>query len=905
MHKGTDLETYERTRRSGAWARPSWKHGLLAASLIGAAGCSDTNATTAVDAGAKKDAHVVVADVGSQAPTTLVLKTSSSTTATVTVDIVPFALTVTDASGTVTFRSGSAIPSVKGDTVHAYGPLGATHHTTTFKTDIIEGWDHVVGQDGPWLHATKVTGLSSTATTASLDVEDPTSSAASFHVDLSIADAPGGLGGSEVRIDATASSKASADGGREYNQMGITFAIANGEHFFGLGERMNTVDQLGQHYECWVEEGGISAAEGVPAGPDNPSPNGTDMTHAPIPFFLSSGGSGLWQETSFRTGFDLGADDASLARIYAEEPALHLRLFVHDAPSASLAHFTALTGRPKAPAPWVFGPRRRVDHGTTVNGVPTELALRQQHVPTTMLDDTTHFLPSNSASGREAFLGGWASSMHALGYKAIGYFNPYVSTTDPASAGLVAAGRAGGYFVKESDGTEFDTFVVSGGPQTVATIDMTNPAAVGWYHTLLNGALELGYDGWMQDFAEYLPQAAVMFDGRTGWEMHNLYPVLVEQATFGFLQATRGSDFMFFARAGYTGSQAVMPVMWSGDPAASFAAGAGLPAHVHAGINAGLSGIPFWGSDISGYTCLNQPIPDKELYLRWAEFGALSSDMHDENACAQAAAGSPPKWTLWSDTETTTVYASYALLHSRLLPYVYAAALEAESSGLPIIRHPILMVPNEPAAFGVSEEYFFGPSLYVAPVLVRGAVTRSFWLPPGGWFDWWTLAHHDGGAHGTSLTVDAPMDTLPLLQRSGSIIAMLDPSIDTLADEDNPDVVGPTDVADVLDVRVALDASSATATAVLSGGTALSALLSAGDAGGLALPAGITTAANETDLSTCSGCGEIDMLPGGVVRVRVTTALATASTVSVGPLQVSASKAAKPMRFRWDVALVP
>ena len=495
---------------------------------------------------------------------------------------------MTDSSGAVTFESAGENPSVTGDTAHAYGALGATHHTTTFTTAVIEGWDHVIGQDGPWLHATKVVGATSTATRVSLDLVDPTSSAGQFHVEIAIADAPatalpGGLSGSEVRIDAAVTTLRHGDGGGDagagdagdagdagssgYNQMGITFAIASDEHFFGLGERMVTVDQLGQHYESWTEEGGITAAEGTPAGATNPEPNGAGMTHAPIPFFMSSHGSGLWQESTFRTGFVLGADDPSLARVYDEEPALHLRLLVHDAPSASLAHFTALTGRARAPAQWVFGPRRRVDHGTLVNGVPEPLALRQQHVPTTMIDDTAHFLlPNNTAfgAGQEASYAAWAENIHSLGYKAIGYYNAYVSTSNPAAADELATGRAAGYFVKDTTGAEFDTVIISAGAQLVATIDMTNPAAVAWYGSLLNGALELGYDGWMLDFGEYLPQSAVMFDGRTGWEMHNEFPVLYQQATLNFLRAARGDDFMFFARAGFTGSQAAIPVMWSG-----------------------------------------------------------------------------------------------------------------------------------------------------------------------------------------------------------------------------------------------------------------------------------------------------------------------------------------------------
>ena len=288
----------------------------------------------------------------------------------------------------------------------------------------------------------------------------------------------------------------------------------------------------------------------------------------------------------------------------------------------------------------------------------------------------------------------WCQNLHALGYKSIGYYNAYVSTTNPDAAAILAAGRKGGYFLKLDDGTEFDTFMISGGGQTVATVDFTNPAAIPWYQSLLQVALDIGYDGWMLDFGEYVPPKALFHDGTTGWQTHNAFPVMYEKVVFDYLRQQRGNDFMFFARAGGVGTQAYAPVVWSGDPSASFDPVKGLPANVRAGINAGLSGIAFWGSDISGYTCLNDPPADKEVYLRWAEFGALSSDMHDENACSQAPPSAPPKWTLWSDAETTTVYGQYASLHTRLLPYTYAAAQQAVHTGIPIMRHAILTYPD-------------------------------------------------------------------------------------------------------------------------------------------------------------------------------------------------------------------
>src|SRR5205807_908101 len=89
------------------------------------------------------------------------------------------------------------------------------------------------------------------------------------------------------------------------NQMGQSFQLPADEHFFGLGERLVTVDHRGRHFECWTEEGGIGQGESVAPGPNNPGPNGPGMTHVPIPFYLSTRGYGLYLETTFRTGFSL------------------------------------------------------------------------------------------------------------------------------------------------------------------------------------------------------------------------------------------------------------------------------------------------------------------------------------------------------------------------------------------------------------------------------------------------------------------------------------------------------------------------------------------------------------------------------------------------------------------------
>lgn len=810
--------------------------------------------------------------------------TIGSDAAKVTLQLDRFSLSIADGKGKVVLAGLDA--PVAGDDGAYGGSVAATRHETTFRASLIEGWDHVDGKDAPWRVGLHVARADLSTDHASLDLFDPAEESVTIHLDVKVT-------GADVALEI------SVDGGP--NQVGAAFRLPDDEHFFGLGERYVTVDHRGRRYQCWVEEGGIAVGEKAPPGPDNPGPNGPGMTHAPVPFVTSSKGWALWLDTTYRAGFALG-DTPGVQRFWAEAPRLRAHVFVHDDPKASLADFTAATGRYTLPAPWVFGPRRRVDHGAKIDGVDEFEALRLRKVPTTAVDDATHFLPNGSENEREAELRDWTTKLHALGFKAIAYYNAYVSVTSPKAKALVEYGRKNDLFVRLSPaegGGEFDTFMISGGGQQVATIDMSKPAAVEWYGTLMQKALDWGFDGWMLDFGEYLPQHAVLANGMTGWEAHNAFPLLYQKATTDYLRKVRGNDWMYFARAGWAGSQKYAPVIWSGDPAASFDDAKGLPSQVRAGVNAGLSGIPVWGSDIGGYSCNADPPGDKEVLLRWVEFGALSSDMHDENACAGAPVGTPPKWTIWRDSESTEVYGRYARLHTRLFPYLYAAAQQATVDGMPVMRHPFLVHPTEKDALAVDLEYYFGPSLYVAPVVRRGATSRTFWLPPGRWVDWWSLAEATGGA---KVTRDAPLDVLPLYLRSGGIVPMLDASIETLAPATRPEVVTLDKVEGALDVRAAIDAKTGKGSLTLVDGTRFSLERTGADA--IVLPAGLTPA-TEAELATCASCGRVDALPGGAVRVRWNSAAAVASDLSGGGLTLSHAAAPKAARMRWDVVVLP
>jgi alpha-glucosidase (family GH31 glycosyl hydrolase) len=101
------------------------------------------------------------------------------------------------------------------------------------------------------------------------------------------------------------------------------------------------------------------------------------------------------------------------------------------------------------------------------------------------------------------------------------------------------------------------------------------------------------------------------------------------------------------------------------------------------------------------------------------------------------------------------------------MPYLYSAAWETHTTGIPLIRSLGLAYPEDANAWATADAYLWGPNLLVAPVFEKGATERKVYLPAGGWYDYWTGARIEGGS---TTTHAAPLDTLPLFVRAGSIL---------------------------------------------------------------------------------------------------------------------------------------
>jgi len=240
---------------------------------------------------------------------------------------------------------------------------------------------------------------------------------------------------------------------------------------------------------------------------------------------------------------------------------------------------------------------------------------------------------------------------------------------------------------------------------------------------------------------------------------------------------------MILARAAYLGAQRNGTVFWSSDV---FSTWDMLKRSIPAGLNFTASGLPYWDTDIGGffspnlspdYHAAHKPLIDPaevhstvgryedypELFVRWFEWGTFQPVMR--------AHGERNHNEVWSyGRQAEPILEKYLRLRYQLLPYTYSLAYGSYQTGAPFMRALFMDFPDDPNVTDIPDEYMFGPALLVAPVTEQGATSRKVYLPAGSdWYNYWTNERIHGGQ---TITNAAPIDTIPLFVRAGSILPL-------------------------------------------------------------------------------------------------------------------------------------
>lgn len=572
--------------------------------------------------------------------------------------------------------------------------------------------------------------------------------------------------------------------GAGVNRTKVCLKMDGQDRYFGMGERFNQVDHRGERVRVWAEEGGLGmnwVGEIPPLNFINPLPKGPDMTYYPMPYFLNpaKGYAFLLDDFSYSM-FDFGVTAPGAAAIENWNKRFDFFVFYGPSPKEIVTNVTGRIGRiTSVPQPWVYAPMNAVVE-SEARALEVARELRENQIPTSAIWSESWWWRVEWQVNREKYphYEDMIARLHADGFRALGYYQPYISEKSPR----FAEGASKGYFTKNRKG-EPATFPL--GAVKKAQVDLYNPEAVEWWKKEFFAFAEgMGVDGWMHDFGEHTPPYSVSQNGKSGWETHNEYSLLWAKVGREFWdQARPDGNYCFYIRGGYTGTQKYASVMWTGDQNASFEREDGLASNIPGILSIGLGGQPIVTTDIAGYNCFTNFSANREVFMRWTELGALLPVMRIHRGQDEVC----NHWNFDQDRETLDHYKKYAVLHTALFPYFYTLSYEAMADGLPVIRHLMLEFPEDRETWKLDYQFLIGDRLLAAPVWKRHAKEWSVYLPAGEWVHWWSGKSYTGPGR---VKVPAPLGEVPLFARAGKIIPMFDGRIDTLVKEDRPDIMG-------------------------------------------------------------------------------------------------------------------
>jgi alpha-D-xyloside xylohydrolase len=340
-----------------------------------------------------------------------------------------------------------------------------------------------------------------------------------------------------------------------------------------------------------------------------------------------------------------------------------------------------------------------------------------------------------------------------------------------------------GWFEQLADGTPTNGLPYD---RAGSDIDTTNPDAAKWYWDIIReNYVSKGFDAfWADETEPDLPPNGSYFHIGPGTQFFNVYPLFHTAAFYNGMRRDMKERAVILARDAYLGAQHNGTIFWSSDISANWDT---LKRQVPTGINFVASGMPYWSTDIGGWQepayshkplrpalldasdardVVHQYDDYPELYVRWFQYGAFQPNFRTH--------GTRPQNEVWSyGKQAEPILEKYLRLRYQLMPYIYSLGHFSHETGAPFMRGLFMDFGNDPKVADIGDEYMFGPALLVAPVTEQGATSRTVYLPAGtDWYNYWTNERVKGGQ---TITVKAPIDTLPLFVKAGSILPLGEP----------------------------------------------------------------------------------------------------------------------------------
>ncbi|HKY41873.1 MAG TPA: TIM-barrel domain-containing protein [Pyrinomonadaceae bacterium] len=532
------------------------------------------------------------------------------------------------------------------------------------------------------------------------------------------------------------------------------------EHFYGLGEKAARLDKRRSSFVNWNS--------------DTPGyTEGKDPIYQTIPFYIGlqrGVAYGIFFDNSYRSYFDFGKSSQQRAWFGAEGGEMNYYFFYGPSIKKILGRYADLTGHMPMPPLWALGnqqSRWSYYPDTMVEEVVSEY--RKRDLPLDVI-----YLDIDYMDGYRVFTfdkrrfpdpKGLTDKLRQQGVKVVTIVDPGVKH-QPNEKGYHAydEGVEKNFFQRRRNG---DLFVPRVWPGDSVFLDYTMPEARRWWGDLHRVYTDNGIAGiWndMNEPSDFVDQTGknqldvVSYDEgekTTHAKNRNTFALLMSRATYEGLERLQPDRRPYvITRAAYAGIQRYA-TMWTGDTNSTWES---LALNIPMFTSLGLSGEPFVGSDVGGFIGRGSG----ELLVRSYQVSFLAPFCRNHKVIDGY---DQEPWRFGKYYED--VIRKYLKLRYALLPFLYTTLEEAHRTGVPPFRPLLLNYQNDSNTYNLDDQFMIGEDLLLAPIVKPDVTRRLVYLPAGIWYDYWTHKKYTGG---TMITVEAPLDTVPMFVRGGAII---------------------------------------------------------------------------------------------------------------------------------------
>ena len=536
-------------------------------------------------------------------------------------------------------------------------------------------------------------------------------------------------------------------------------ACQKAESFYGLGDKPVEVNMKGKRFENWATD---SYAFG----------KNTDPIYKAIPFYTAiqdNKSYGIFFDNTFKTHFDFAHERRNVTSFWAQGGEMNYYFIYGPKMEDVVANYTDLTGKPHTLPPlWALGFHQcKWSYYPESNVKEVTKTFRDLKIPcdAIYLDidymdgfrcftwDKKHF-PDPKRMVRE---------LEEDGFKTVVIIDPGIKIDLEYDVFKEALDKD--YFCKRADGPYMKGKVW---PGECYFPDYTKPEVREWWSGLFQELIEdIGVKGVWNDMNEPavmdVPNKSFPDDVRHDYDgnpcshrkAHNIYGTQMARATYHGLKKYAYPKRPFvITRSAYSGAQRYTST-WMGDNVATWEH---LAIANNQAQRMAMSGFSFAGSDIGGFA----EQPQGELFARWIQLGVFHA------FCRVHSSGDHGDQEPWVfGTEITDIVRKFVEIRYQLLPYLYTSFWNHINHGTPILKSLVLYDQEDVATHYRSDEFIFGDSILVCPILEPNSKGRRMYIPRGNWYNFWTDEVVEGGRE---VWVDADLDSMPIFIKEGAVI---------------------------------------------------------------------------------------------------------------------------------------